>query len=571
MLFRRTVCAVAATLLIAAATSGGAHALPSTLRPVFQPGVSTYATGSATVAPLLSGPAEPIAEKFIVVLKPGVSTVDFFQHRERTAGAQAAADVWLQHHSGATARPASGLGHIYDMGTEFQGYAGEFTPDVLAFIRAQPEVDYVEKDTVVSVQMLDQGAERVWHVPQDVPFRDAEAPHARALPWHDPYAHHTEKGAPWGLARISHRKSLTLGTFNQYVYEEAGGEGVTAYVIECVAAWCMLTYTSTGINVDHEDFEGRASWGKTIPLNDVDEDGHGHGTHCAGTIGSATYGVAKKTHLVAVKVLGSGGSGSMSDVTAGILWATADAKRRSQEMLADPASAAAKKFRGFVANMSLGGGRSPTLDRAVDGAVASGMHFAVAAGNENQDACLVSPAAAKNPITVGASTIGDDRAYFSNTGECVDIFAPGLNVLSTWNAGGRSVNTISGTSMASPHIVGLLSYLLSIYGSDDFALVKDAVPMRFGPHRPSSWAADAQRAIESVQAALPLVFQSLTHYPLRWLSLGVSPKAPLMPIESALHPRDMKKAMRKFASPGLLGDVERDTVNLLAYNNATSV
>jgi cerevisin len=117
----------------------------------------------------------------------------------------------------------------------------------------------------------------------------------------------TELGAPWGLARISHRAKLTLGTFTKYVYEASGGEGVTAYIID------------TGINVDHVEFEGRARWGKTMPKNDVDKDGNGHGTHCAGTIASRKYGVAKKAEVVAVKVLGSNGSGSMSDVVDGVL------------------------------------------------------------------------------------------------------------------------------------------------------------------------------------------------------------------------------------------------------------
>jgi cerevisin len=117
----------------------------------------------------------------------------------------------------------------------------------------------------------------------------------------------TENGAPWGLARISHRETLHLSTFTKYLYDAHGGEGVTAYVID------------TGINVDHVEFEGRAKWGKTIPKNDVDKDGNGHGTHCAGTIASRKYGVAKAAEVVAVKVLGSNGSGSMSDVVAGVV------------------------------------------------------------------------------------------------------------------------------------------------------------------------------------------------------------------------------------------------------------
>jgi len=174
----------------------------------------------------------------------------------------------------------------------------------------------------------------------------------------------------------------------------------------------MLTRTrSTGINIKHVEFEGRAIWGKTMPANDVDEDGNGHGTHCAGTIGSRKYGVAKKATLVAVKVLGSGGSGSMSDVTGGVLWAANNATAITKEYSLNPHTAAAKKHKGFVANMSLGGAKSPSLDKAVNGAVDAGLHFAVAAGNENADACNTSPAGAENPVTVAASTITDERAY----------------------------------------------------------------------------------------------------------------------------------------------------------------
>src|ERR1700729_3653773 len=118
-----------------------------------------------------------------------------------------------------------------------------------------------------------------------------------------------EKNAPWGLARISHRDSLSFGTFNKYLYSEGAGEGVDAYVID------------TGTNIEHVDFEGRASWGKTIPVGDEDRDGNGHGTHCSGTIAGKKYGVAKKANIYAVKVLKSNGSGSMSDVVKGVEWA----------------------------------------------------------------------------------------------------------------------------------------------------------------------------------------------------------------------------------------------------------
>jgi cerevisin len=262
-----------------------------------------------------------------------------------------------------------------------------------------------------------------------------------------------EKNAPWGLARISHRDSLSFGTFNKYLYSEGAGEGVDAYVID------------TGTNIDHVDFEGRASWGKTIPVGDEDRDGNGHGTHCSGTIAGKKYGVAKKANIYAVKVLKSNGSGSMSDVVKGVEYAA----NAHSEKAAAAKKGKSKKFKGSVANMSLGGGKATILDLAVNAAVDAGLHFAVAAGNDNADSCNYSPAGAEKAITVGASTLADERAYFSNFGKCNDIFAPGLNILSTWIGSKYAVNTISGTSMASPHICGLLAYFLSLQPSKDSA------------------------------------------------------------------------------------------------------
>jgi cerevisin len=265
--------------------------------------------------------------------------------------------------------------------------------------------------------------------------------------------HETEKNAPWGLARISHRDSLSFGSWNKYLYASDGGEGVDVYVID------------TGTNYKHVDFEGRAHWGKTIPNGDADEDGNGHGTHCSGTVAGKRYGVAKKANVYAVKVLRSNGSGTMSDVVKGVEWA-AQAHTKAVKEAKDGKK---KGFKGSSANMSLGGGKSTTLDLAVNAAVDAGIHFAVAAGNDNADSCNYSPAAAENAVTVGASTLLDERAYFSNYGKCNDIFAPGLNILSTWIGSEHATNTISGTSMASPHIAGLLAYLLSLQPSKDSA------------------------------------------------------------------------------------------------------
>lgn len=323
-----------------------------------------------------------------------------------------------------------GLKHTYNIGSGFMGYSGHFDESIIEAVRRHPDVEYIHRDTVVHTMKY-----------QEV---EVEVETTGCAP-------ETEKGAPWGLARVSHRKQLNFGTFNKYLFADEGGEGVDAYVID------------TGTNVKHEDFEGRAHWGKTIPQGDEDLDGNGHGTHCSGTVAGKKYGVAKKANVYAVKVLKSNGSGTMSDVIAGVEFAAT----RHLEQVALAKKGKRSGFKGSVANMSLGGGKTTPLDAAVNAAVDAGLHFAVAAGNDNADACNYSPAAAKNALTVGASAIDDSRAYFSNWGKCTDIFAPGLNIQSTWIGSTTAINTISGTSMASPHICGLLAYYLSLQPATD--------------------------------------------------------------------------------------------------------
>ncbi|KAL2846437.1 peptidase S8/S53 domain-containing protein [Aspergillus pseudoustus] len=315
-----------------------------------------------------------------------------------------------------------GLKDTFNIAGSLIGYSGHFHEDTIEEIRKHPDVEYIERNS--EVHTLEDSA--------------------------------VEKNAPWGLARISHRDRLSFGTFNKYLYASEGGEGVDVYTID------------TGINIDHEDFGGRASWGKTIPTNDEDADGNGHGTHCSGTIGGTKYGVSKKAKLYAVKVLRSSGSGTMADVVQGVEWAVESHIKKAKK--------GGKGFKGSVANMSLGGGKSKTLEDAVNAGVEAGVHFAVAAGNDNADACSYSPAAAEKAVTVGASTLGDERAYFSNYGKCTDIFAPGLNILSTWIGSEHAVNTISGTSMASPHIAGLLAYFVSLQPSKESAFAVELTP-----------------------------------------------------------------------------------------------
>ncbi|MYU09868.1 S8 family serine peptidase [Streptomyces sp. SID8361] len=240
----------------------------------------------------------------------------------------------------------------------------------------------------------------------------------------------TQENPPsWGLDRIDQEDTEGDKAYN---YPDSAGEGVTAYVID------------TGVRTSHKDFEDRATSGFDAVDNDDDaDDGNGHGTHVAGTIAGAEHGVAKKAKIVAVRVLDDQGSGTTEQVVAGIDWVTENHEGPS------------------VANMSLGGTPDEALDAAVQKAIDSGVTFGVAAGNESADASGSSPARVEDAITVASSTDQDEQSDFSNYGSVVDIYAPGSDITSDWNTGDDATNTISGTSMATPHVVGAAAVYLS--------------------------------------------------------------------------------------------------------------
>lgn len=305
--------------------------------------------------------------------------------------------------------------HEYDFGN-FQGYAAEMGEIGLELALNSPLVAIVEQDGIVRTS-----------------------------------ACNTQTGSTWGLVRTS-QENLNIN--GNYYYESTlTGAGIKAYVID------------TGIYTQHSDFGGRAIWG-TNTVDNSNSDGNGHGTHVAGTIGGSKWGLAKGVTLVAVKVLNAGGSGTTAGVIAGVNWVVNDVNNDKQKY---GKKAPAKG----VGNMSLGGGRSTTMNNAVNAAVEAEVVMAVAAGNDYNNACNYSPASAELAIGTGASDNSDSMAYFSNYGTCVDIFAPGVSITSAWIGGTNSDNTISGTSMAAPHIAGIAVKLMAQHPDYDADKVKD--------------------------------------------------------------------------------------------------
>jgi len=250
----------------------------------------------------------------------------------------------------------------------------------------------------------------------------------------------TQTNPPWGLDRIDQR-NLPLSASYTYNFT---GSGVRVYVID------------TGIRTTHTQFGGRAS-NVFDAFGGSGADCNGHGTHVSGTVGGSTYGVAKSSLLRGVRVLDCNGSGATSGVIAGVDWVRVNH--------INPA----------VANMSLGGGVSSALDTAVNNLANSGVPIAVAAGNSNANACNSSPARAANAITVGSTTTTDARSSFSNFGTCLDLFAPGSGILSAWFSSNTATATLSGTSMASPHVAGVAALYKQANPNASSTTVRDAI------------------------------------------------------------------------------------------------
>jgi subtilisin family serine protease len=318
--------------------------------------------------------------------------------------------------------------HTYEI-ESFKGFAADLTDAEVEALKENADVKYIEADQKVSIARMMRP--------------DANNLTASCT---------TQQNAIWGLNRVSESALLLNGL---YKYVSTAGSGVNAYVID------------TGILTTHVEFEGRAVWGNNFVNDGKNTDCQGHGTHVAGTIGGVTYGIAKKVTLIAVKVLGCDGSGTNAGVIAGINWVTSQHKSKGKPS---------------VANMSLGGGISTAVDDATAQSIIAGVSHAVAAGNENTNACNGSPARVATAITVGATTVDDKgtkeldaRASFSNFGKCVSLFAPGQLIKSAWIGSNTATNTISGTSMATPHVAGVVALKLAAAPSATPAAIKSAL------------------------------------------------------------------------------------------------
>ena len=307
-------------------------------------------------------------------------------------------------------------------GHALKGFAATLPAEALEAVRESAGVEFVEADSTVSIPATPDEASR--------PERETSPDGV-------------QRRATWGLDRVDQR----LGGFGyldgRYRYGSTGA-GVTAYVID------------TGIRITHADFEGRARHGFTS-IGSTANDCNGHGTHVAGTVGGQRWGVAKDVGLVAVRVLNCKGNGTTSGVIEGIDWVTGDADDQS------------------VANLSLGGSPSVALDNAVAGSIAAGITYAVAAGNSTEDACNFSPARVGAAITVGATDDWDWDAWFSNWGTCLDLFAPGDSITSAWKRSDTAKKTISGTSMAAPHVAGAAALYVEAHPAATPQQVRDAI------------------------------------------------------------------------------------------------
>lgn len=354
--------------------------------------------------PLLSSKNE---ENYIVVLKNGHAPAEYEAHQkwvnEQCSNKQKRSGI-IQRVKDTFLRQKERSMKTFNFGS-FKGYAGKLPKEILYSLQQSEMVDFIEKD-------------------EQVFLTEAKV----------------QRGAPWGLERISHRIP-TLSSFEEYIYHEIAGEGVTVYVVD------------NGINEDNIEFEGRLTSSLQNGFKKGSALGKGHGTHVAGIIGSKTFGVSKKVCLVSLDVFNETGSAFVSTIIMAIQYAINDHKRCLRAR--DPS------YRGAVINILAQSVPSEALDQAVKKAFDAGIPVVVSAGNSCDDACKYSPSRSRYSITVGATDDADRFAAYSNWGSCVDLLAPGNFIESVGS--GKELSVIkSGTSMAAPHVSGVLAILLAL-------------------------------------------------------------------------------------------------------------
>lgn len=344
------------------------------------------------------------------------------------------------------------------------GYKAYLSDRTVEKLKNDPEVELVEKDEKVTIASFHE--EEIREYNDNNPFYTLAESFI------------LQKSAPWGISRISGHKS-------DYEYLEGAGKNVNVYVLD------------TGVDVNHKEFEGRASWGFNAFKDSKDEDEHGHGTHCAGIIAGKIYGIAKDANIIAVKILNSRGEGMISGIIEGIDFVMKDHEKKindyydqqGKNYLTRITEKLGAYFEDFlekenykvntwfkdiksifktqkvkpkaVVNMSVGGTKSNALNLAIKYATKYlNIHFSTAAGNEHKNACNFSPASSGSSMTIGASSKLNTIASFSNVGECVDVYAPGTEILSSWP--GNRARFASGTSMAAPHVSGIMAVYIGL-------------------------------------------------------------------------------------------------------------
>ena len=378
-----------------------------------------YADGSAKI--IQKTGTDGIRDEFLIVLKK--SDV----HKVGNAGKNS---DWVKFENNLFEKTSLTIKHIIAIGN-FKAVVVKTNIQKLEGILDDTDIDYIEMNQKIRLFM---------------------PPHRSITSTSQPECITQNTGSDiWGLSRLNQKGTLDVDSSFTYSWmTDESGSGVHAYVVD------------TGIYLKNFEFEGRASHGytsKSIAQVEDDKDYHGHGTHVAGTIGGKTTGVAKGVHLVAVKVLASNGEGSITDVLQGLEFVYKDHKKRKSHTHNSVKS---------VVNMSLGAqGSAPVMEEAVEALIEEGIPVVVAAGNDYNDACGYTPARVDVAITVGATNINDEMTYFSNYGTCVDILAPGSNILSAFKQNPNSMAYASGTSMAAPHVTGVVATYLSQWKGDD--------------------------------------------------------------------------------------------------------